>query len=170
MDYFAYGSNLLHQRLRARTPSAVVVATAWLPGHVLRFHKIGTDGSGKCDARYTGRPSDLVRGVVYRLTDEDRAVLDRIEGVGTGYEVKAIWVETASGRRSAFTYVVQEPYIDPEIEPFEWYKGFVVAGARQNGLPAAYIEAIERVTAQPDPDEKRAARNRSIAAGGQCDN
>lgn len=48
--YFAYGSNMLTERLIARTPSARPVGTSLLPGHRLTFHKRGRDGSGKCDA------------------------------------------------------------------------------------------------------------------------
>ena len=50
MLYFAYGSNLSSARMAARVPSARVVARAQLPGHALRFHKVGRDGSAKCDA------------------------------------------------------------------------------------------------------------------------
>ena len=48
--YFAYGSNLHPERLRERVPSAESLGVARLEAHVLRFHKRGRDGSGKCDA------------------------------------------------------------------------------------------------------------------------
>ena len=54
MKYFAYGSNLLHQRLQARTPSARPLFTGTLTEHDLRFHKIGDDNSGKADCFFTG--------------------------------------------------------------------------------------------------------------------
>jgi len=164
--YFAYGSNLLHQRLRARTPSATVVTTARIEGYLLRFHKIGTDGSGKCDAFQTGHSGHVVHGVIYTISDEDRRVLDRIEGVGSGYAIENVQALTNDDTVAAFTYVVQPAFIDPAMRPFHWYKRFVVMGARQNGLPEDYIAAIEEVPADPDPDRARAEKNRIIANGG----
>ena len=46
MRYFAYGSNMSIARLSERAPSAEVIGVARLRSHVLRFHKVGTDGSG----------------------------------------------------------------------------------------------------------------------------
>ena len=46
--YFAYGSNLCFPRLRARVPGVRALGPALLRGHELRWHKRGTDGSGKC--------------------------------------------------------------------------------------------------------------------------
>ena len=63
--YFAYGSNLHPARLAARTPSCHALGRAVLARHVLRFHKRGRDGSAKCDAWFTGDPTDRLYGVVY---------------------------------------------------------------------------------------------------------
>jgi hypothetical protein len=54
MLYFAYGSNMSVSRLVARTPSAQPLGRCALRGHQLRFHKVGGDGSAKCDAFHTG--------------------------------------------------------------------------------------------------------------------
>ena len=164
MNYFAYGSNLLHARLQARTPVARVLGTGILEEHDSRFHKRGTDGSGKCDAFYTGASTHCVHGVVYHLDDAARAVLDRIEGVGCGYCIKEIVLAVAGTSLDAFTYVVEDAYIDPNMQPFHWYKRFVVEGARQNGFPPPYIAAIDAVVAKIDPDEARRRRNVAIAA------
>src|SRR4051812_40930059 len=94
---FSYGSNLCIERLRARTPSAVVVAVGTLPGHVLRWHKRSRDGSGKCNAYATGREDDIVWGVVYELTPADKLVLDVCEGLGEDYFEKSVEVRTQTG-------------------------------------------------------------------------
>src|SRR5438552_200988 len=61
--YFAYGSNMAIERLKARVPSAELVCIADLAGHQLKFHKRSKrDQSGKCDAAYTGSPQDKVTG------------------------------------------------------------------------------------------------------------
>ncbi|RMD60293.1 MAG: gamma-glutamylcyclotransferase, partial [Planctomycetota bacterium] len=62
MLYFAYGSNMSTPRLRRRVSRAVPVATARLPGCRLAFHKLGADGSGKCDACPAGRAEEVVWG------------------------------------------------------------------------------------------------------------
>jgi len=160
--YFAYGSNLLHQRLQARTPSAEPLLRARLAEHALRFHKIGDDGSGKCDAFHTGSPDDAVHGLVYALAERDKQILDGIEGVGHGYLVKAVTLMTKCGELTATTYVVQSDYIDPGMLPFDWYLDFVIAGARQNGLPEAYIAGLAAVPARPDADARRARANRLL--------
>ena len=162
MNYFAYGSNLLHQRLKARTPQARVLTTAALTGHDLRFHKAGDDGSGKCDAFHTGGETDIVHGVIYHLDAESRRILDRIEGVGCGYRIKNVAVAAGGTLVEAFTYVVEDAYIDPKMRPFHWYKRFVVEGARQNAFPREYIATISAVNAVRDPDKARRKRNLSI--------
>jgi cation transport regulator ChaC len=88
--YFAYGSNMLVERLRAanRAPSARPVSHARLDGWRLRFDKRSTDGSGKCHLE--PQPGACVHGVVYRLDENDFRTLDQAEGVGSGYERKRI--------------------------------------------------------------------------------
>jgi gamma-glutamylcyclotransferase len=49
MLYFAYGSNMLTERLKARVPSTRPISPAILSDYDLRFHKRSTDKSGKCD-------------------------------------------------------------------------------------------------------------------------
>lgn len=163
LKYFAYGSNLLHSRLRARVSTLRVITVATLNAHRLMFHKIGTDDSGKCDAFYTGDPKDQIHGVVYGLDPSGKDKLDQIEGVGSGYEIKQVQVTQEGTCLSVFTYVVQDAYIDPEMKPYHWYKHFVVAGARQNDFPEAYIAALEKIDAIPDRDHERRQENRLIA-------
>ncbi len=43
------------------------------------------DGSGKCNAYYTGESSEGVIGVVYEIHASDKAALDSAEGLGSGY-------------------------------------------------------------------------------------
>ena len=66
--YFAYGSNMSIARLRARVPGAERTGVFTLHEHALRFHKLSrNDGSGKCDAFYTGNASDRVVGALVEL-------------------------------------------------------------------------------------------------------
>ena len=119
MNYFAYGSNMLLPRLRQRLPCAQLLGTAHLPGHALRFHKAGKDNSGKCDAFFTGLVSDRVIGVLFEISVNGKEVLDRVEGLGSGYEEKLVRVVDAVGKEvEAFTYYATA--IDRGRAPFGW--------------------------------------------------
>ena len=51
---------------------------------------------------------------------------------------------------------------DPKRRPYDWYKAFVLQGAVENALPAAYIELIRAVPSQPDPNTARRERNEAL--------
>ena len=161
MLYFAYGSNMSRARLLARVPSAEFVTTARLEAHRLAFHKAGADGSGKCDALATGDPAHCVFGVVFEIAAAEKEHLDRIEGLGVGYAEKRVRLAAADGAvLEAFLYCATR--IDAALAPFAWYQAHVLAGARQHGLPADYVRAIEAVTVIDDPDPARARRELAI--------
>ena len=144
--YFAYGSNMSSRRLRQRTPSAKALGIGRLPGHMLRWHKLGRDGSGKCDIAESGEQADGVWGVLYRIALAEKPLLDRIEGLGIGYDEEEVRVETSDGSRAALTYRAKPDRIDAQLRPLAGYKRYVLLGAREHGLPAAYVSAIERVS------------------------
>lgn len=156
MIYFAYGSNMLTARLRARTPGARPLGTARLPGHSLRFHKRGMDGSGKCDAFFTGDANDVVLGVVYAVPLAELPVLDAAEGLGRGYRHATVSVEMPTGTQIALTYVAMPGFTADDLPPFGWYRELVRAGAAEHGLSPGYVAAfIDAVAAIPDPDAGR---------------
>lgn len=160
---FAYGSNLCLGRMLARAPGAVVVATAALPGHALRWHKRGRDGSGKCDALATGVEDDVVHGAVYAMNAQDKGRLDRFEGLGRHYFGKTVWVRTTHGDDiDAFVYVANPDFVDARAVPWSWYKAFVVSGAKHHGLPADYVAGLEATVALPDPDRARERRETAV--------
>jgi hypothetical protein len=154
---FAFGSNLLIERLQQRAPSAAVVSAASLSEHALRWHKRSKDGSGKCDALHTGAGIDVVWGVVFRIADAERAALDLAEGLGRGYVHKQVVVQAGPHQIEALMYSATD--VDPNLRPYHWYKAYVVAGARQHSLPSDYIQRIEGVVSIPDPDSQRAKAN-----------
>lgn len=69
--YFAYGSNLLPERLFQRCPTAVPYAPAILPNYRLTERLYA-------DVDYA--PGEQVHGFVYLLRAHDVARLDRYEG------------------------------------------------------------------------------------------
>jgi gamma-glutamylcyclotransferase len=161
--YFAYGSNMFARRLAARTPSALRITTAFVEGRRLTFDKVSTDGSGKCDIVATGNPADRVYGVLFRIATAEEHALDEAEGLGHGYRKDEIIVVTFEGTLVAATYLATKK--DPKCRPYDWYKAFVLQGAIENALPAAYIDLIRAVPSQTDPDTTRRARNEALLAG-----
>lgn len=137
--YFAYGSNLKLARLRERAPSANPRGRAQLRGWRLAFDKPGRDGSAKANLRRAD--GGRVCGALYALNRGDWPGLDAAEG---GYERIAVEVSTDSGALArAQTYLARAPVA--QGLPREDYLRLVLEGAREHGLPAGWIEALERL-------------------------
>tara|TARA_R110001599_G_scaffold353881_1_gene602131 strand:- start:121324 stop:121818 length:495 start_codon:yes stop_codon:yes gene_type:complete len=162
MYYFAYGSNMSLARLSARAPSAVSLGCYVLWEHDLRFHKSSEDGSGKCDAYFTSNSEDSIYGVLFTIGVGDKSALDRIEGLGYGYDEKKVIVIAGTGARvNAITYVATN--IDESLSPYTWYANHVLVGAREAVLPGDYIQTkIEAVVTVEDYDRERDARQRAV--------
>ena len=155
--YFAYGSNMFSKRLCYRVPSAKAIGTYTLPAHDLRFHKRSKkDGSGKCDVYQTDDKNDAVIGRLFTIDTAHECKLNKVEGLGDGYDRKEVDVTDENGNtETAFTYYANKSHIDDSLRPYTWYKKHVLAGAKGGGLPAAYIAKIEAVEADEDPDRDR---------------
>jgi gamma-glutamylcyclotransferase (GGCT)/AIG2-like uncharacterized protein YtfP len=153
--YFAYGSNMLEQRLKDRVKSAEFLSNAWIRGYEVRFRKISIDGSGKADLVETGNPEDIVHGVVYQFDPEEWSALDAAE---SGYDRTPIQVHTDSGTRDVTTYLARRGRIDESLKPYTWYLQLIRCGAEQHGLPEDYRQKIENTMAIPDPNENRGAK------------
>ena len=148
-------------RIRKRVPSAARIGTCRLPNHTLKFHKIGADGSAKCDALYTGNPEDHLHGALYLIDPEEKSSLDQVEGLGAGYEEKTVQLHDHTGvAYEAYTYYAT--HVDPNLMPFTWYVNHVVVGAHEATLPTPYIADLEATISVTDPDAQRAARERGI--------
>lgn len=142
---FAYGSNLDFERMQRRVPSARFRALAALPGHVLRFHKRGSeDGTGKANAFRTDRAGDVVHGVVYEVDPDELPGLDGHEG---GYHRVRVRVDDPVGGGEpleAWTYVAKVSFVDDTLVPTRAYLGHAIRGARAHGLPDDWIAHLER--------------------------
>ncbi len=164
MLYFAYGSNMLTERLVRRVPSARPLGPARVQGHQLRFHKIGTDGSGKGDLFQTEDPAHHTHGVVFQFAQAQLERLHAAEGLGYGYDFKWLEVESEQGQLRALTYVATR--IQGDLAPYDWYLGLVLGGALEHGLPDHYIEHLRQVEAPQDPDPVRRAHHLEIIRAG----
>lgn len=172
LKIFSYGSNMSSRRLRARVSSARFLRIGYVVGYTLRFHKRGRlDRSGKANMLCTGAREDRVWGVVREIDPAEKPDLDRVEGLGAGYEEERVEVWTGGGGGGpsdlaecveAWAYIADPAYIDDALLPYDWYLEFVRKGAREHGLPDSYVVGIEGRESIPDPDEERSERNRRI--------
>lgn len=167
MLYFAYGSNMLRERIShpLRVPGAMWLQIGYVSGRKIAFHKRSRDGSGKCDIPVSSCSSDRVYGVVYVVPAEEVAALDTAEAVGFGY-VRAS-IQVLSDDRpplTAQTYLGDPAFLDPGLSPYRWYKELVLCGARQNDLPETVLKAIARVPALDDPNPGRPAAREAAQA------
>ena len=154
--YFAYGSNMLIERLRApgRCPSAAHPRLAWAHGYRVVFWKMGEDGSGKATLIKSANPADQAIGVVFDISEHELPALDRAEGAGHGYHRDDGFKLVLDGEvcATACTYIAPQTHCDDKLIPYDWYLELVLAGAHQNKLPDSYIAALRAVAVKPDPD------------------
>ncbi|CAL8261966.1 unnamed protein product [Boreogadus saida] len=114
--YFAYGSNLLKERLQKRNPSATFFSVGYLKDYTLKFG--WSEHFGDVNNWHGGVATieesigEEVWGVVWRMGFENLQTLDDQEGVQEGV-----------------------------YRPLQ----VVCLGARQHGLPLDYIEKLEAV-------------------------
>jgi gamma-glutamylcyclotransferase (GGCT)/AIG2-like uncharacterized protein YtfP len=147
-------------RLQARIDGVSKLGIAILRNHDLRFHKVGKDGSSKCDVYKVNNTEHFVIGVVYKINPLERPRLDKVEGLGNGYEEKQIAVDMDGNMVDAFTYYATN--IDEDRKPLLWYKEHVLKGARENRFPEEYIRKIEMIESIDDHNKERHDRELAI--------
>lgn len=168
---FAYGSNMLTARLTTadRAPSARAVGTGYVEGYRLTFAKVSRERggrcSGKCDIEPAAEKNARVYGVLFSIARADEGTLDQTEG--PGYTKITMPVITTQGSEEATVYVAVSDRKDTALQPYGWYKGYVLAGAIEHGLPDWYVNQIRAFTAIADPDDERRTRNEAALAAAQ---
>jgi hypothetical protein len=73
------------------------------------------------------------------MTDDDLAKLDEAE---KGYERMELAVKLPKGRTALQMYVASREKTVDGIQPFSWYKNYVLEGARMCNLPQEYIDSV----------------------------
>ncbi|XP_056154869.1 gamma-glutamylcyclotransferase a isoform X3 [Lampris incognitus] len=144
--YFAFGSNLLKERLRLANPSATFRCTGRLKDYVLRFglweEHVDNQWHGGV-ATIECSPGGEVWGVVWSISNDHLLSLDEQEGVNQGmYSPLEVTVETDNGLMQCRAYQMNHFHACP---PSPHYKQVVCLGAKQNGLPAEYLKGLEAV-------------------------
>uniref|UniRef100_A0A672G8J6 Gamma-glutamylcyclotransferase b n=1 Tax=Salarias fasciatus TaxID=181472 RepID=A0A672G8J6_SALFA len=144
--YFAYGSNLLKERLQLRNPSATVHCVARLKDYRLVFgnHKgLASDRWHGGVATIEQSPGDEVWGVVWRMNMSDLESLDSQENVMLGaYSPVELSVRMSGQDLHCRTYIMNSCVYAP---PSPQYLKVIVMGAEQNGLPTDYQEKLRAI-------------------------
>ncbi len=133
--YFAYGSNMHRDMIRARSRQAQPVGIASL--HDFRFI-ITTEGY----ASIVRWPGATVHGVLWRLIPRDVAALNIYENLASGLYARDKVVVSRDGRRVPSLVYVTRSRTAGRQKP--GYVATVLSAARDWKLPAQYIEEIAR--------------------------
>ena len=162
--YFAYGSNMLLERLQKRCKTARFLGVAIAHGYTLAFSKKSKDGSGKATIARTANDDTALYGALYEIDLKDRAQLDRDEGFEY-YRTDEFVVRRVDNNEklTVTTYVANHSAIDNNLMPYHWYKKLILAGARQTKLPDFFIANIETRRSVHDPCPERTKRKEALA-------
>ena len=132
--YFAYGSNMLFERLQQRLASAHSLGHAQLNEYSWRCNKLGRDGTAK--ANLARQPGACVHGVLYQITADAWPHLDRFE---PDYRRITVQVTCQGQVETAFTYISELLTDRPASKA---YLDYIIRGAEAHALPPAYIRQI----------------------------
>ena len=146
MKIFCYGSNMNTERITERCSSSRFISRAKVNGYKLVFNKKSKDKSGKANLIYTGDKS-LVWGVIFDISEDQKPLLDKAEGLGRGYdEYKLIVINDLEQEIECVCYIAtDEKYLDNNLKPYDWYKEYCLIGAKQHNLPEDYILTLDGV-------------------------
>lgn len=147
MKIFCYGSNMNTERITERCSSSRFISRAKVSGYKLVFNKKSKDKSGKANLIYTGDKS-LVWGVIFDISEDQKPLLDKAEGLGRGYdEYKLTVINDLEQEIECVCYIAtDEKYLDNNLKPYDWYKEYCLIGAKQHNLPEEWILVLERLT------------------------
>jgi gamma-glutamylcyclotransferase (GGCT)/AIG2-like uncharacterized protein YtfP len=136
--YFAYGSNLDAEQMRARCPSARGLDRAALADHRLEFTHYSTRWQGGA-ADVVPAPGSTVWGVVYEMGPGDFAKLDHFE---SGYDRIELEVDAPGlGRLRVTSYTVRDKGAFP---PHPVYLEKMLRWGARWRLPGVYLAELVR--------------------------
>lgn len=147
MLYFAYGSNMDREQMKARCPDAELIGIGVMAEHALCFPRRSIKRN--CGVSSVApRQGQETWGVIYRLGPKDLAALDASEGFRSeraaelnSYNRVPVLVVIDDVPTEMVTYIAVDQKDAPL--PSEAYLRHIREGARQHGLPAAYLDYLD---------------------------
>jgi len=142
MFYFAYGSFLDSETLRAHCPSARFVTRAVLPNFEVQFNFMSRTYAGGVTG-VEPSPGRMARGVVYDIPQGEMEYLDTIEAVPEGlyYRQRVLVVDECGNYLEAETYRTTDP--KGPFTPTRKYLALMIKGAKEHELDMDYIKDLE---------------------------
>lgn len=140
--YFSYGSNMHKDRMQQRCPQARYAGTAQLYGWKFQYDGGPRNSlSGLPVSNIVPSTNDsVVWGVLYILQLSDISLLDDQENAPHHYQRHTVSVIlSGSNQVEAVTYMRQPLSTG---HPDKRYRGIVLLGAKESGLPRGYINQV----------------------------
>ncbi len=126
--YFAYGSNMNPERVKARGIKYVEVLSGHLFGYELVFNKYSSKREGSA-ANIARRKNEVTEGVLYLLSDAEQITkMDPFEGFPNHYARKMLSVVTNSKSVKAWVYIANQSFVKENLLPPRWYLNHLLGG------------------------------------------
>lgn len=135
--YFAYGSNMDTVQMRDRCASSLILENAQLAGFRFIINSRGV-------ATVVSDDLSTIHGVLWQISEEDEARLDRYEGVEFGTyskEYVRVTTEEGDGPTRALVYLAAD---SKEGKPRNGYIEKIIEAARRGDLPDSYVADLEK--------------------------
>lgn len=141
MLHFAYGSNLSPKFLRQYCPTAVFQMRAELPNYRIVFPFFSQKRQGGISS-IVNAPGELVRGVIYDVSQREFEELDVVESVPQGHYMRETFLVLGEDKRwhSADLYRCAKP--SGPYAPARSYVELMVEGAEAHQLDANYVKEL----------------------------
>ena len=141
--YFAYGSNMNSERVRARGLEYSQVSSGQLSGYELSFNKYSANREGSA-ANITKQENAVTEGVLYLLSGEEQIIqMDPFEGFPDHYSRELLSIATKSESVRAWVYIANQRFIRRNLLPPRWYLNHLLAG--KQFLTQPYYERLKKV-------------------------
>jgi len=139
--YFAYGPELDKQTMKEAVPTARLRAKGTLSGYRFDFPVRSESGTGL--AGIVADEGGQAEGVVYTVTREDMAALDKVKGPNAAFKRSRVQVVLAGGGLvRAWTHVAvpQEGY---PFAPAPEYLDALIQAVTEHGLSAGLLGRLQ---------------------------
>ncbi len=151
--YFAYGSNMNPERMKARGLETVAITAGKLKGFRLTFNKRAHNQHNVAYANVSYASSASVEGVLYQLRNaRDISVMDGFEGTPFRYSRDVFPIETIDGTINAWVYVANRAMLQEGLLPEQRYLQHLL-----KGKPWLSEEYYQQLVVQPCKPSDKAA-------------
>ncbi|CEF59550.1 Gamma-glutamylcyclotransferase [Strongyloides ratti] len=137
--YFAYGSNMLDERMKLMNKTAKYFGNGEVLGYKLAFYDHSDTWHG-ATASIEENPDSIIYGCIYSVSREEEAILDQQE---KGYHRITIPVRNIKTKQVLYcrSYQISNPNKKENL-PSSAYKIVFTTGAIMHKLPEKYLEYL----------------------------